>query len=109
MNGKNEFSFFNYALMKCEFDDPAKCNIGTNVEATVEEVYKIVLESLRSDESYTEIGNVTLGNTTGIRFDSNLKKTESDPRSIVLFMSTQGVFQFNDLRTDTTEKELYTN
>lgn len=79
------FTFTKMSLLKCKFEDPTQCDVGTQIQATPEEVFQGLLKS------YTKIDALKVGNAEGIEFtDPNNSSDESLNK--LLFKSTKGVF-----------------
>lgn len=90
-NGEKFLTITRSVLQKCKFDDPAQCNVGTQMEATPEEVFKELLKSY--DDLYTKREEVYLGKRAGYKFFAS--KNSGDPTMMILFTGSEGVFTIN--------------
>lgn len=96
------FTLFRYAMLKCTEENLTKCNLGTVIIGTPEEVFADTVEAFTQDASYKLVGDVGIGNTTGVMFvslDTNL--------STILFKGTQGVYRVMDMQTQDDTGELF--
>ncbi len=106
-NGK-EFTFmtvFDFALIKCKFEDPALCEIDAWVPANVDDVYTWVVKNYKKDENFTYAGQVKTANTVGEKFISKSVSAENPVHTVVVVKSKTDVLSF--LQTDGEKDALF--
>jgi hypothetical protein len=94
-----------FALIKCKYTDPSKCNIGTTISATPAEVYKDLLTEYKTNTSFNYQGTVAVGNTKGEKFATNLSK--GNVRTLILFYSSSGVYALEETKALDTDDQFF--
>lgn len=98
------FEIFDLVLLKCPFDDPTKCNIGTNVPATIDEVYAATIESFLIDDFYFPAEQISIAGTTGQKFRIREERNDGIARTAVVFKNEQGVYLISDYQLEPNTK-----
>ena len=106
-NDREYFRLFTHAPSKCKFSDPAKCNIGTMVPATVHEVFVRVVKDLNDSGSFASSTDVRVGGVTGKRFVRREEGLGDVPSVIVIIPATKRVFQVDSMYTADGDAQLF--
>lgn len=98
------FEIFDLALLKCEFAEPEKCDIGTNVPATSDEVYVATIENFEIDDFYFPAEEIDIARTTGQKFKIREDRNDGIARTSVVFKNEQGVYLISDYQDTKNDK-----